>query len=102
MIAYTIFFGTFLYLIGFVEDLLVPRSVDGGGTESPLWLAILWRPLPEVVCAVYTTYILLALRVEERDLVATHGPEYSAYQRRVPMLLPLPRPAAARKVRTVN
>jgi protein-S-isoprenylcysteine O-methyltransferase Ste14 len=34
-----------------------------------------------------TTYILLAIRWEERDLVAVH-PEYSAYRRRVPMLLP--------------
>jgi protein-S-isoprenylcysteine O-methyltransferase Ste14 len=34
-----------------------------------------------------TMYILLAIRWEERDLVAVH-PEYSAYRRRVPMLLP--------------
>lgn len=34
-----------------------------------------------------TVYILLAIRWEERDLVAAH-PEYAAYRRRVPMLLP--------------
>jgi protein-S-isoprenylcysteine O-methyltransferase Ste14 len=32
-------------------------------------------------------YILAAIRWEERDLVAAH-PEYAAYRRRVPMLLP--------------
>lgn len=39
-----------------------------------------------------TAYILVALQVEERDLVAAIGPEYRAYQSRVPMLLPWPRP----------
>ena len=34
-----------------------------------------------------TAYILAAIRWEERDLVAAH-PEYAAYRRRVPMLLP--------------
>lgn len=243
VIAYAVFFGTFLYLIGFVGNLLVPKSVDAGGPATPLVTAILintglialfgvqhgvmarkwfkqwwtrfvpqpierstfvlatsavlwllfwqWRPLTDVVwstdnavakvaldavfwggwglvllatflidhfdlfglrqtlsyafgrtykapaftenfvyntvrhplmlgfllafwatphmtvgrlvfCAVYTSYILLALRVEERDLIATHGASYEAYRRRVPMLLPLPRSAAARKVRTAN
>jgi hypothetical protein len=32
-------------------------------------------------------YILAAIRWEERDLVDAH-PEYAAYRRRVPMLLP--------------
>ena len=34
-----------------------------------------------------SAYILAAIRWEERDLVAAH-PEYAAYRRRVPMLLP--------------
>lgn len=39
-----------------------------------------------------TGYIVLAARfLEERDLVAAFGDTYRAYQRRVPMLLPLPR-----------
>ncbi len=43
--------------------------------------------------AVATTgYILLALRLEERDLIAAHGDEYQRYRERVPLLLPWPRP----------
>lgn len=243
VIAYAIFFGTFLYLIGFVGDLAVPRSVDRGGEPLPLGPAVLidvglialfglqhgimarpwfkrwwtrlvpqpierstfvlatcavlgllfwqWRPLPDVVwslespvaaavlgalfwagfglvliatfvidhfdlfglrqtisfafgraykppvfrdsflysavrhplmlgflvafwstphmtvgrlvfCSVYTAYILLALRVEERDLLAAHGDAYADYRRRVPMLLPLPRRSSSRGLRAAG
>jgi protein-S-isoprenylcysteine O-methyltransferase Ste14 len=34
-----------------------------------------------------TAYILIAIRFEERDLLEVH-PEYAAYRRRVPMLIP--------------
>lgn len=34
-----------------------------------------------------TTYILIAIRFEERDLLQVH-PEYAEYRRRVPMLIP--------------
>lgn len=40
-----------------------------------------------------TAYILIALRFEERDLVAAHGESYRTYQKRVGMLLPLPGPS---------
>jgi len=41
--------------------------------------------------AVTTGYILIALQLEERDLVAVLGAKYRDYQRRVPMLIPWPR-----------
>ena len=39
---------------------------------------------------VVTAYVLVALQLEERDLLAYHGEEYSAYQRQVRMLMPAP------------
>lgn len=45
------------------------------------------------LAAMSTGYILLGIQIEERSLVAEHGPRYLDYRRRVPMLLPLPRRA---------
>jgi protein-S-isoprenylcysteine O-methyltransferase Ste14 len=48
--------------------------------------------LGHLVFAVATTlYILIALQLEEADLVATFGTSYSEYRRRVPMLVPFTR-----------
>lgn len=35
-----------------------------------------------------TAYILIGIRLEERDLVAYYGPRYSEYKKQVPMLVP--------------
>ncbi len=37
---------------------------------------------------VTAAYILLAIRLEERDLIAHHGEDYVRYRKRVPMLVP--------------
>ena len=38
-----------------------------------------------------TAYILIAIQLEERDLVREHGESYEAYRRSVPMLVPFTR-----------
>ncbi|MES2896128.1 MAG: isoprenylcysteine carboxylmethyltransferase family protein [Pseudomonadota bacterium] len=47
--------------------------------------------------AVATTgYVVIAIQLEERDLIATFGDSYRAYRRRVGMLIPWPRSGASR------
>ncbi len=57
------------------------------------WLIIFWAApvmtVAHLIFAVGTTaYILIAIRFEEHDLEAALGPEYTAYRKRTPMLLP--------------
>jgi protein-S-isoprenylcysteine O-methyltransferase Ste14 len=57
------------------------------------WLTIFWAAptmtVSHLVFALVTTaYILFAIRLEERDLVATFGDDYVAYRTRTPMLVP--------------
>jgi protein-S-isoprenylcysteine O-methyltransferase Ste14 len=62
------------------------------------WLFTFWSTPTMTVthllfAAMTTAYILVAIRFEERDLVAAH-PEYASYRERVPMLVPVPRRSA--------
>ncbi len=41
VLCYVVFFGTFLYQIGFVANLWVPKSIDAGTAISPLWAAVI-------------------------------------------------------------
>lgn len=38
-----------------------------------------------------TAYILIAIQLEERDIISVHGTAYEEYRQRVSMLLPLPK-----------
>ena len=40
LLVYVLFLGTFSYMIGFVENLIVPKSIDSG-TEGPVALAMM-------------------------------------------------------------
>jgi methanethiol S-methyltransferase len=57
------------------------------------WLIAFWAAPTmtgaHLLFAVLTsTYILMAIRWEEHDLVIVHGPKYQDYQKRVPKLIP--------------
>jgi len=60
------------------------------------WFVAFWAAptmtASHLLFAVMTAaYILTAIRLEERDLVAEHGESYAAYRRRTPMLVPFTR-----------
>ena len=67
------------------------------------WLMVFWST-PEMTAAhlvfalATTAYILLAIQMEERDLMRFHA-EYAEYRRRVPMLVPGTANRAATEIR---
>jgi protein-S-isoprenylcysteine O-methyltransferase Ste14 len=86
-----------LYLLGKPYTRL--RFVEPGPyklVRHPLyvgWLFAFWATptmsASHLVFAIMTTaYILVAIQLEERDLLAEHGAHYERYRRRVPMLIP--------------
>ena len=60
------------------------------------WLFAFWSTptmtLAHLLFSVATTaYILIAIQLEERDLVREHGDSYDSYRQKVPMLIPFTR-----------
>lgn len=77
-----------------------PRFVTPGlyrAVRHPLYLGFViafWATpvmtIGHLVFSIATTgYILLAIRLEERDLVSDYGADYERYRRQVPMLAPV-------------
>jgi len=61
------------------------------------WLLMFWSaPVMSqgrlLLAAVWTLYILIAIRYEERDLIAHFGKAYDHYRKSVPMLIPFLKP----------
>ena len=60
------------------------------------WITVFWAaPIMTAAHLLFAVimifYILVAIRLEERDLVAVLGDDYRDYRRRVPMLVPFTR-----------
>jgi protein-S-isoprenylcysteine O-methyltransferase Ste14 len=64
------------------------------GTLVFLWAQPSMPPELLLLDAGLTVYVLVAIRLEERELVSTFGAAYQQYRRRVPQLIPwrVPRP----------
>ena len=66
------------------------------------WLTVFWAApvmtLAHLMFALMTTvYILVAIQLEERDLVAVFGDRYKNYRKQVPMLLPIGKSRSSRQ-----
>jgi len=68
----------------------VVRHPIQAGTLVVLWATPVMTAGHLLLAGVFTVYVLIALRYEERDLVRAFGAEYAAYRERVPALVPRP------------
>ena len=57
------------------------------------WLLVVWMTATMTIAHFFlalmtTVYILIAIQLEEKDLINIHGEKYQTYRRNVPMLVP--------------
>lgn len=64
------------------------------GVLIGIWVAPTMSVSHLMLAVVMTIYIFIGLYFEERNLVQSLGQDYKAYQKRVPKILPLPRPSS--------
>lgn len=61
------------------------------GTLVGIWSTPTMTMTHLMLSAPLTVYVLMSLNYEEKDLVTTLGKNYEDYQKRVPMIIPLPK-----------
>ena len=82
--SYAVFFATYLYAIGFVANLFVPRSIDSprdGDLATHLLIDL----------ALLTAFAMQHSVMARPGLMASLGGAYREYRERVPMLIPFTR-----------
>jgi protein-S-isoprenylcysteine O-methyltransferase Ste14 len=67
------------------------------GVLIGIWATATMTTTHLVLSSALTLYIFIGLSLEEKDLVATLGRDYQAYQERVPMILPCSKRSTASK-----